>query len=125
MVLQELKIRVNRWSLSDPLHIRAAFVSALSRTGQDADVVSFASQALTIGTYATTALVAAGTLGVDTKPVLALAGSAGVALGFALRDFASNLLSGMCIFNDFSRYVVCARNATQTPRFISPQASFS
>ena len=57
-------------------------------------MISFASQALTIGLYATVGLVVAGTLGIDTKPVIAVAGSAGVALGFALRDFASNLLSG-------------------------------
>ena len=91
---QELKTRVDRWTFSDPLHLRSVFVTILARSGQDADVVSFSSQALTIGVYATAGLVAAGTLGVDTKPVIALAGSAGVALGFALRDFASNLLSG-------------------------------
>lgn len=39
----------------------------------------------------------AGTLGLDTKPILALGSAAGVTLGFALRDFATNFLSGLLL----------------------------
>jgi hypothetical protein len=92
--VQELRNRISAWSITDPLHLRAIYAAMLARTSQDSDIISFTSQALCIGSYATTALVVAGTLGVDTTPLLAVAGSAGVALGFALRDFVSNLLSG-------------------------------
>lgn len=92
--VRELRMRVSAWTPSDPFHLRSASVAILARTGQDADIISYSSQALVIGAYATMGLVAAGTLGIDTTPVLALVGSAGVALGFALRDFASNMLSG-------------------------------
>jgi hypothetical protein len=93
--VQELRERISRYSLSDPVHLRAVFATLLSRTSLDSDVVSFSSQALAIGSYATAALIVAGTLGIDTTPLLALAGSTGVALGFALRDFVSNVLSGV------------------------------
>ncbi|CEO94497.1 Mechanosensitive ion channel [Plasmodiophora brassicae] len=54
-------------------------------------------QSLAAGTYAMVGLSVLGTLGVDTAPLLAGLGSAGVTLGFALKDVASNAIAGFSL----------------------------
>lgn len=53
--------------------------------------------ALNVGTKIAIGVVALGTLGVDTTPVVAAAGMVGAAAGFSLKDVGSNIISGLII----------------------------
>ena len=64
---------------------------------KDHDLASFLASTASLTTYTMVGLSAAGTLGVDTSPLLAGVGVTGFTVGFALRDIASNYLSGVIL----------------------------
>lgn len=69
------------------------------RTGltDDADSARFFAKSVSIAVWTSAAITVAGTLGVDTKPLVTGLGVTGVTIGFALRDIAHNFISGMLL----------------------------
>lgn len=69
----------------------------MERTGlvPDQDLRRLVAGAMAGGVYVLLATTTLGTLGLDTSPLIAGVGITGLTIGFALRDIASNYLSGM------------------------------
>eukprot|EP00474_Spongospora_subterranea_P008917 CRZ09375.1 hypothetical protein [Spongospora subterranea] len=63
----------------------------------DDNLKRMVSQGLAVGTYGVVATSLLGTIGVDTAPLLAGLGGAGVTLGFALKDVAANAIAGLSL----------------------------
>ncbi|KAL3150325.1 hypothetical protein ABBQ32_000170 [Trebouxia sp. C0010 RCD-2024] len=83
----------SRWSIADIM------ASAILRSGitKDDDVARFASKSAAIAIYTLAGFSLLGTLGVDTKPLVAGLGVGGFTVGFALRDVATNFVSGVLL----------------------------
>jgi len=64
---------------------------------QDADAARIAGSTISIGAWSIALVSGLGTLGVDTKPFITGLGITGFTVGFALRDIATNHLSGMML----------------------------
>jgi hypothetical protein len=62
---------------------------------EDADLARLISKTAAVTIYALTAIMTLGTLGVDTKPLLAGIGVTGFTIGFALKEVATNFISGV------------------------------
>lgn len=85
--------RRSRYSLGDII------ASAILRSGitKDEDIARFASKSAAIAIYTLGGFSLLGTLGVDTKPLVAGLGVGGFTVGFALRDVATNFVSGVLL----------------------------
>ncbi|PJF16694.1 hypothetical protein PSACC_03441 [Paramicrosporidium saccamoebae] len=71
-----------------------------SRLTRDVDMARFLGKSAGIAIYTLAGVTALGTLGVDTKPIIAGIGVTGFTLGFALKEIATNFLSGvLLVFN--------------------------
>lgn len=71
-----------------------------SRLTRDLDMARFLGKSAGIAFYTMVGVSVLGTLGVDTKPVIAGIGITGFTLGFALKEIATNFLSGvLLVFN--------------------------
>ena len=91
----------------DDLHIRPASTSRFSlarpierifqRLTRDADLARFFAKATAVSLYTLTAVTVLGTIGVDTKPLIAGIGVTGFTIGFALKEIATNFLSGVML----------------------------
>lgn len=83
----------SRYSLGDIIG------SAILRSGitKDEDVARFVSKSAAIAAYTLAGFSLLGTLGVDTKPLVAGLGVGGFTAGFALRDVATNFVSGVLL----------------------------
>lgn len=68
-----------------------------SRITDDADLARIIAKTSTTVLYGMLAVTALGTAGVDTKPFLAGIGVTGFAAGFALKEVATNLISGVLL----------------------------
>jgi small-conductance mechanosensitive channel len=66
-----------------------------SRIIEDEDLARLLSKTATIAIYAMFTVTTLGTLGVDTKPLLAGIGITGFTIGFALKEVATNFISGI------------------------------
>ena len=66
----------------------------------DPDVERMIAKAATIGVWGIGGLTVAGTLGIDTTPIVASIGVTGVAAGFATKKAASDLVSGILLVID-------------------------
>jgi small-conductance mechanosensitive channel len=64
---------------------------------EDPDMRRLFAQVLAGGTWGLLATTAMGTIGVDTKPLLAGLGATGFTLGFALKDAAANMIAGVSL----------------------------
>lgn len=73
--------------------------SALKRTGLSDDPILISTVARTISISSQLLLASSflGTVGVDTKPLIAGLGITGFTVGFALKDIATNFLSGLML----------------------------
>lgn len=71
-----------------------------SRITSDSDLARILGKAGSTAIYSMATLSGLGTLGVDTSPIIAGLGITGFAAGFALKEIATNFLSGlMLVFN--------------------------
>jgi len=71
-----------------------------SKITKDIDLARFLGKAAAISIYSLAGITVLGTLGVDTNPLLAGVGVTGFTIGFALKEIATNFLSGvMLVFN--------------------------
>ena len=66
-----------------------------SRLTADTDVSRFIARTASYSIYGLLGMSLLGTIGIDTSPVLAGIGVTGFTLGFALKEIATNLLSGV------------------------------
>ena len=86
----------SKYSLARPLE----GMILRSRLTRDLDLARFLAKAVSIGIYTVGAVTVLGTLGVDTKPIITGIGVTGFTLGFALKEIATNFLSGvLLVFN--------------------------
>lgn len=68
-----------------------------SRLTRDLDLARFLAKATSIAFYTVAGVTVLGTLGVDTKPIIAGIGVTGFTIGFALKEIATNFLSGVLL----------------------------
>ena len=66
-----------------------------SRIIENEDLARLISKTVAVTIYAFISVTALGTLGVDTKPLLAGIGITGFTIGFALKEVATNFISGI------------------------------
>ncbi|MGA7799892.1 MAG: mechanosensitive ion channel domain-containing protein [Gammaproteobacteria bacterium] len=76
---------------------RRALIRAARAAGERAAVLALIGESLNVALLAIGAVSALGALGVNVTALMAGLGLTGFALGFALRDILSNLLSGVLI----------------------------
>lgn len=77
--------------------LRKIIRRSLERAGADVGVTQFIDSFIKIGTYAVLIMLIATSFGVDAASIIAVFGSAGVALGLALQGSLSNLAGGVLI----------------------------
>lgn len=68
-----------------------------SKITQDIDMARFIGKTAAITIYSFAGVTILGTLGVDTKPIIAGIGVTGFTVGFALKEIAANFLSGILL----------------------------
>ena len=76
---------------------RKIIKKSLERAGADVGVTQFIDSFIKVGTYAVLIMVIATSFGVDAASIIAVFGSAGVAIGLALQGSLSNLAGGVLI----------------------------
>lgn len=77
--------------------VRKIVKRAMERADADKGVITFMDSFIKIGLYVVLIFMLANNLGVDTASVVALLGSAGVAIGLAIQGSLSNLAGGVLI----------------------------
>lgn len=77
--------------------LRKIIRKSLKRANADVGVTQFLDSFIKIGTYAILVMVIATSFGVDATSIIAVFGSAGVAIGLALQGSLSNLAGGVLI----------------------------
>ena len=77
--------------------LRRIIKRSLERAGADVGVSQFIDSFIKIGTYAVLIMLIATSFGVDAASIIAIFGSAGVAIGLALQGSLSNLAGGVLI----------------------------
>ena len=77
--------------------LRRIIKRSLEKANADVGVTQFIDSFIKIGTYAVLIMVIATSFGVDAASIIAVFGSAGVALGLALQGSLSNLAGGVLI----------------------------
>lgn len=77
--------------------LRKIIKRSLERANADVGVTQFIDSFIKIGTYAVLIMLIATSFGVDAASIIAVFGSAGVALGLALQGSLSNLAGGVLI----------------------------
>ncbi len=73
--------------------------TAIRKTGvtDDEDLIRIIAKTTTVASFSLLSITALGTVGVDTKPFIAGIGVTGFAAGFALKEIATNYLSGVLL----------------------------
>lgn len=87
---QDLRKSASLSSTFEKLFIRSKIIT-------DQDLARITSKTLAGATYATAGITALGTIGVDTSPLVAGIGITGFTIGFALKEIATNALSGFLL----------------------------
>ena len=77
--------------------LRRIIKKSLNRANADVGVTQFIDSFIKIGTYAVLIMLIATSFGVDAASIIAVFGSAGVAIGLALQGSLSNLAGGVLI----------------------------
>ena len=77
--------------------LRGFIKNSLKKTNADVGVIQFIDSFIKIGTYAILIMMIAASFGVDAASIIAIFGSAGVAVGLALQGSLSNLAGGVLI----------------------------
>lgn len=103
--------------------IRKIVKRSLERSSADAGVVQFIDSMLKIGLYIFLVMTVAGMVGIQTTSVVAVLGSAGVAVGLALQGSLSNFAGGVLIlmlkpFKVGDYIIDCAENNEGTVKQI-------
>ena len=89
----EDSLSCNRYSLVRPLF----HVILKSKLTADLDLARFLAKTGAISIYTLSAMTALGTVGIDTSPLLTGIGITGFTVGFALKEIATNFLSGVML----------------------------
>jgi small conductance mechanosensitive channel len=87
---------LDSWALSVPIKR----IIMRTRLTNDEDLAYLIGKIVSGGLYAMGGLSMLGTLGVDTSPLVAGIGITGFTIGFALKEIATNFLSGMLLVLD-------------------------
>ena len=90
---QEDPLSRHRYSLVRPLY---SFILK-SKLTADPDLARFLAKSAAVSIYALTGMTALGTIGIDTAPLLTGIGITGFTIGFALKEVATNFLSGVML----------------------------
>ena len=77
--------------------LRKIIKKSLQKANADVGVTQFIDSFIKIGTYAVLIMMVATSFGVDAASIIAIFGSAGVAIGLALQGSLSNLAGGVLI----------------------------
>ena len=77
--------------------LRKIIKKSLERANADVGVTQFIDSFIKVGTYAILIMLIATSFGVDAASIIAVFGSAGVAIGLALQGSLSNLAGGVLI----------------------------
>ena len=77
--------------------LRNIIKKSLKKANADVGVIQFIDSFIKIGTYAVLIMLIAASFGVDAASIIAVFGSAGVAIGLALQGSLSNLAGGVLI----------------------------
>lgn len=77
--------------------LRKIIKKSLEKANADVGVMQFIDSLIKIGTYAVLVMLIAASFGVDAASIIAVFGSAGVAIGLALQGSLSNLAGGVLI----------------------------
>ena len=77
--------------------LRKIIKKSLEKANADVGVMQFIDSLIKIGTYAVLIMLIAASFGVDAASIIAVFGSAGVAIGLALQGSLSNLAGGVLI----------------------------
>ena len=77
--------------------LRKIVKRSLERSNADVGVLQFIDSFIKIGSYATLIMMVSASFGVDAASIIAILGSAGVAIGLALQGSLSNLAGGVLI----------------------------
>ena len=83
----------HRYSLVRPFY---SFILK-SKLTADPDLARFLAKSGAIATYSLAGMTALGTIGIDTSPLLTGIGITGFTVGFALKEIATNFLSGVML----------------------------
>lgn len=101
--------RPKRLTVRQRLSFNCWIERSLLRSGlaiaNDVDFARLAARTISVSTYVVVGLAALGTAGVDVQPIVTTLGVGGVAIGFALRDVATNIVAGalMVVSKSFTR----------------------
>lgn len=68
-----------------------------NRVTEDADLARLMSKSAAMGIYSVALVSTLGTIGVDTKPLVTGLGITGFTIGFALKEIATNFISGFLL----------------------------
>ena len=90
-----LLILIGFWILA--IVVRKIIRKAGGATGIDSSVVNLLARVANVGIWIVGLVTALGTVGIDVSAIVASLGLTGFAVGFALKDSISNLLSGVLI----------------------------
>ena len=90
-----LLILIGFWILA--IVVRKIIRKAGGTTGIDSSVVNLLARVANVGIWIVGLVTALGTVGIDVSAIVASLGLTGFAVGFALKDSISNLLSGVLI----------------------------
>lgn len=83
----------HRYSLVRPIY---SFMLKSKMTA-DPDLARFLAKSAAVSIYSLAAVTALGTIGIDTAPILTGIGITGFTVGFALKEIATNFLSGVML----------------------------
>jgi hypothetical protein len=89
------KKKRSRWRISLSERIQKTILR--SGITDDADLSRIIASTATFGIYGLAFMSLLGTIGIDTKPMIAGVGITGFTAGFALKEIAGNFLSGMLL----------------------------
>lgn len=82
-----------KWGIASPIER----LILRSRVTKDVDMARFVGKTAAITLYSFAGITILGTLGVDTKPLIAGIGVTGFTVGFALKEIAANFFSGILL----------------------------
>ncbi len=83
----------NKYSLVNPLYK----LIMKSKLTADPDLARFLAKSAAFSAYGLASMTALGTIGIDTTPLLTGIGITGFTIGFALKEIATNFLSGVML----------------------------
>jgi len=100
-ILQSVALIIWARTILKILHIvLSELEKRLDKMGKSSDALPFLENLFKVALFAITALILLSIWGVNTTPLLASAGVAGLAIAFAAKDTVANLFGGISVFFD-------------------------